>query len=300
MTEAPLCDEGRIRILDGGTGSELRRRGVGLSDRCWSAPANLSHPELLTDIHLDYIRAGADIVTANTFATSRFVLAGAGLETKFEKINRAAIAAARRAADAAEREIVVAASLSCLPPSFDPGAFPPPGAEYEAYAELAACFRDNGADLILVEMMQDTIHAPRACRAARDSGLPFWIGVSCRFDRARERLVAFDDPDQPLDAILDAVLPFEPAGVAVMHSPLSAVAPALTALAARWAGPSGAYAEIPHAEDAAAAGGFEPVGPPGYAAAARDWLDRGVILVGGCCGTTPAHVAALRALLALR
>ena len=88
MTSAIRKPHGDIRILDGGTGSELRRRGIMLSERCWSARANLTHPDLLRTIHEDYIRAGAGIVTANTFATSRFVLAGAGIDAEFAAINR--------------------------------------------------------------------------------------------------------------------------------------------------------------------------------------------------------------------
>jgi len=296
MTQARLSDDRSIRILDGGTGSELRRRKIPLSEHCWSAVANLTHAELLTRIHEDFIRAGADIVTANTFATSRFVLASAGLDAQFEEINRAAITAARHAAESADREIAVAASLSCLPPSFGAAAWPEPDAESDAYAELAACFVDNGADLILLEMMQDAEHAPRACRAARASGLPFWIGLSCRLDR-NGRLVALDSPGQSFAEVLDAVLPFEPEGIAVMHSPIDAIDPALAELAARWAGPLGAYAEAPYAEDPAVSRS-EPIDAAGYASAARGWLERGATLVGGCCGTTPAHIAALRALVA--
>lgn len=296
MPSTDLSDTPRIRILDGGLGSELRRRGLRLSERCWSARANLTHRDLLTRIHEDYVRAGADIVTANTFATSRFVLAGAGLDTSFEEINRSAIEVARHAADSADREVTVAASISCLPPSFDTRAYPDPDAEYAAYSELAACFVDNGVDLILVEMMQDTKHAPRACRAARASGLPFWIGISCRRRAEDGELVAFDDPRQSFASVLDAVLPFEPEGIAIMHTPLDAVSPALDDLRKRWSGPAGGYAEIPYPEDpsARAAG---PIDATVYAEAARGWLDRGATLIGGCCGTTPAHIAALAALV---
>jgi S-methylmethionine-dependent homocysteine/selenocysteine methylase len=285
----------RIRILDGGLGSELRRRGVALSPRCWSAEANLTHTDLLTRIHEDYVRAGADIVTANTFATSRFVLAGAGLDARFDEINRLAIAAARRAAASADREVAVAASISCLPPAFDAAAYPSADAEYAAYAELAACFAERGADLVLLEMMQDTVHAPRACRAVSRAGLPFWIGVSCRGDRGG-RLVAFDEPAQPFAAVLDAVLGFEPEGIAIMHSPVDAVGPALAELGRYWQGPTGGYAEIPYPEDPAHPGA-ERMDAAAYAEAAREWLAGGAVLIGGCCGTTPAHIAALAALV---
>jgi S-methylmethionine-dependent homocysteine/selenocysteine methylase len=284
-----------VRILDGGFGSELRRRGAALSAQCWSAGTNLTQADLVFDIHADYVRAGADIVTANTFATSRFVLAAAGLDSRFDEINRAAIAAARRAADSAQRTVCVAASISCLPPSFDAGAYPDSDAEYAAYSELAECFVENGADLILLEMMQDTEHAPRACRAARAAGLPFWIGISCRLSPRDETLVAFDDLELPFAAMLDAVLPFEPEGFAVMHSPIDAIGPALEVLRGRWSGALGAYAEIPYPEDPSASAAVA-IGPADYGRVARGWIERGATLVGGCCGTTPAHIEALSGL----
>jgi methionine synthase I (cobalamin-dependent) len=257
----------------------------------------LSHQDLLTEVHTEYLRSGADIVTANTFATTRFVLAGTGLERRFSDINAAAIDAARRAVTTSNRNSALAASLSCLPPGFDTRAYPDPAAECRAYAELAELFAASAVDLVLLEMLQDTVHAPRACRAVRASGLPFWIGISCRRDAETGRLVGFDDSRSAFDAVVDALLPFGPAGVAIMHSPLDAVSPALAALGERWTGPLGAYAEIPYAADPKSKLAPPSVGPETYAAAAREWIALGAVLVGGCCGTTPAHIEALRELV---
>jgi S-methylmethionine-dependent homocysteine/selenocysteine methylase len=81
----------RVRFTDGGTGSELRRRGFALRPDVWSALASIEAPDLLRAIHADYIAAGADLITTNTFATSRFVLDGAGLGARFETHNRRAV-----------------------------------------------------------------------------------------------------------------------------------------------------------------------------------------------------------------
>ena len=92
---------GGTLLLDGGTGTELRRRGMALSGAAWSALASLTHYELLRTIHSDYIAAGADVITTNTFATTRFVLEAAGHRDEFALINARAVAAAR---DAREQE----------------------------------------------------------------------------------------------------------------------------------------------------------------------------------------------------
>jgi homocysteine S-methyltransferase len=282
---------GGTLVLDGGTGSELRRRGVPLDPVAWSGLAPLTHYDLLRAIHADYIAAGARVVTTGTFATTRFVLEAAGHGEDFEAVNTQAVAAAREARDASGREVAIAGSISCLPPSFDVHAYPDENAESAAYRELAETLAEAGVDLLLLEMMQEARHAPLACAAARAVGLPVWLGVSCRVG-AGGTLVGFDFPLVPLAAALDALLPCAPDAVAVMHSPIAAVAPALQEIRARWRGPLGAYPEIGDGSVAA-----ETVTPEDLAAHARAWIEGGARIVGGCCGTQPAHIRALAASL---
>jgi S-methylmethionine-dependent homocysteine/selenocysteine methylase len=274
--------------MDGGTGAELRRRGMPLDTVAWSAAAPLTHYELLRAIHLDYIASGADVITTNPFATTRFVLVAAGRAADFAAINARAVAAAREARAASGRDVAIAGSISCLPPAFDVHAYPDEETERQAYLELAETRAEAGVDLLVLEMMQETRHAPLACAAARAVGLPFWLGVSCRVG-AGEALVGFDFPLVPMTRCLDALLPFAPAAVAVMHSPAAAVSQALDELRSRWPGPLGAYPELGDGATAPA------LRPDELAAQARDWLARGARIVGGCCGATPSHIRALAA-----
>jgi S-methylmethionine-dependent homocysteine/selenocysteine methylase len=96
----------------------------------------------------------------------------------------------------------------------------------------------------------------------------------------------------PLAACLEALLPFAPSAVCVMHSPVAAVAPALREIRARRPGPIGAYPEIGDGTEAAA----HALSPAALAAQARAWIADGARIVGGCCGTTPDHIRALAAL----
>jgi len=274
---------GGTLVLDGGTGTELRRRGMALGETTWSALASVTHYDLLREVHADYIAAGADVITTNTFATTRFVLEAAGHGDDFATINVRAVAAAREARDASGRDVAIAGSISCLPPRFDAHAYPNERAESGAYLELADTLAEAGVDLLVLEMMQETRHAPVACAAARSVGLPVWLGVSCRRGAANV-LVGFDFPLVPLTSCLDSVLSLAPAVVNVMHSPLDATEPALRAIAARWAGPFGAYPEI---------GESGSIDPTLFAAHACRWLAIGAQIIGGCCGTTPEHVRAL-------
>jgi S-methylmethionine-dependent homocysteine/selenocysteine methylase len=278
-------------LRDGGTGSELRRRGVLLDAAAWSALASLTHYDLLREIHADYIAAGADVITTNTFATTRFVLEAAGHRDDFALINARAVAAAREARDVSGREVAIAGSISCLPPRFDVQAYPSEAIERAAYLELAETLAEAGADLLVLEMLQETRHAPLACEAACSVGLPVWLGVSCRLGAGRT-LVAFDFPLVSFAECLEALLPFEPSAVNVMHSPVAAIEPALRVARAHWPGPLGAYPQI---GDGTPQSPYS-LTPAALAAAAREWIAGGARLIGGCCGTTPEHIRALGAL----
>src|SRR5690606_31279430 len=132
-----------------------------------------------------------------------FVLDAAGFGRDFAAINRASVAAAQRARDRCARGVAIAGSISCLPPGFDVAGYPAPDAERAAYRELAGLLAELGVDLLVLEMMEETVHARRACEAVREIGLPFWLGVSAR-RRADGSLVAYDFPEVPFDDVLDA------------------------------------------------------------------------------------------------
>ena len=287
-------DADEILFIDGGTGSELQRRGVAMDTQAWSGAAALDHEPLLRQIHEDYIRAGAEVITANTFGTSRFVLASAGLDKQFERVNRRAMRAARQARDAAAAgPVAIAGSLSCMPPRLDPGAYPDPRTESDGYRELAMLLAAEGADLIALEMMEDTVHARMAMAAALETGLPVWLGVSTRLGDHGDKLVGFDFPDTPLAEPLIALVPMKPALINIMHTPPEAVAPALDELRRFWDGPVGAYPEL--GDFAAPDWQFTRLlSPEQFVAYARVWVRHGARLLGGCCGTLPEHIRALK------
>ena len=285
--------EGRVVVIDGGTGSELARRGFRLNELAWSGLAAAAHPELLRDIHAEFIRAGAELITANTFGTTRFVLESAGRGKEFRTINKHAVQAAFAAREATGADVAVAGSISCVPPGLDLGAYPDPDTEARAYREIAELLAELGVDLLVLEMMQDDKHAVRACEAAADVGLPLWLGLSCRRAGDGSSLVGFDYPEIPIEGTLEVLLAFEPAVVTVMHTPPEAVAPALAAIASQWDGPMGAYPVLD--TDTPDGGRTPPVlSPAGLAELAARWMDAGARVIGGCCGAAPDHIRALR------
>ncbi|MBM4239961.1 MAG: homocysteine S-methyltransferase family protein, partial [Gammaproteobacteria bacterium] len=179
---------GEAVLLDGGVGTEIQRQGAPMSTALWCAEANLTHPEIVRAVHDRYLDAGAEIITANTFASSPLLLDHFGRLNDLERIDALAISLAREAAAShlAKRgsEIVVAGSMSTMRPTV-PGSdrtqtsssWSEPTAR-ALLARKAESLRAGGCDLILMEMMRDLDYSLWACEAALASGLPVWIGIS--------------------------------------------------------------------------------------------------------------------------
>ncbi len=290
---------GGIVILDGGTGTELERRGVSMDPEAWCGPATLDNANVLEGVHRDYIAAGADIITANTYASSRLMLDPAGFADRFDEINRTAIGAAHRAREASGRDgVLVAGSLSHMCPMF--GATPqtdraraPSEAEMaDAFGELAMLLRDEGCDLILLEMMYHPERTGPAFTAAAETGLPVWAGFSARRGADGHILGYVPEREIPLAEIVQVLGDFDVAAAGIMHTPPNVIGDALDILRNVYGGPFMAYPDsgyfkMPQWQ-------FEDVIPPDeFLRFAKQWVESGVQIVGGCCGLSPDHIAAL-------
>ncbi len=294
---------GEVILLDGGTGMELERLDVPMDGVAWCALANKTHPETVREIHESYIRAGADLITANTYATSRNVLGPVGLGDEVAAINQRAVALAMEARDnvAAGRPVAVAASMSIMMPfstenkgERDPDLVPPPGEMAANFREQAELLAAAGVDLILMEMMYDLDEARAATAAALGTGLPVWVGFSAG-RRADGAVVAFRHEEVPFAELVDGVLALGGDVAGVMHTSVDDTDPALDILVERWDGPVMVYPESLVLKPVAAGGSrwdFERnIGPDEFAALSRGWVERGVQIVGGCCGITVDHIA---------
>jgi S-methylmethionine-dependent homocysteine/selenocysteine methylase len=289
----PLATDGVV-VLDGGMGTELEARGARMDHEAWSGLANLERRDLVRQIHEDYIRAGADVVIANTFPANRAALAAAGHGDRFEEANRAAVAAAFEAREQAGRPVAVAGSMSLLG-TVDSGrvAAEPPCDEQmlDVYGEQAALLADAGVDLIVLEMFDARWSV--ALRPALATGLPVWLGVWTGLGEDGELRAP---TGRPFEEELPALIDDRVAAVLVMHSALDAVRPALEAIGRHSTGPRGAYPHAGHWERPNWV--FEEVEPGVLADRAEAWVRDGARIVGGCCGTRPDHIRAIRDRLA--
>lgn len=310
MTPSPLealelsLKAGKLIVIDGATGTELERRGAAMHDKAWCAMATLTAPELLRGVHEDYIRAGARLITANTFSTNRLMLEPAGLESHFETLNRRAVELACQARERTGTigRVAVAGSMSHQVPLIGGGdqrdhhAIPSPEVAAAYFREMAEVLAESGVDLILLEMMSDPALANPAMAAAVATGLPVWVGFSVRAGEAGTP-VAYARPELDATAMFDAIA-LEGVRVAgIMHSPVNLIASTLELLKQRWSGPLMAYPdsgyfEMPHWQ-------FVDIIPPDdFVAFSRPWIAAGVQIVGGCCGLGVEHIKALTAALA--
>jgi homocysteine S-methyltransferase len=297
-------DDGGIIILDGGTGTELERRGVPMDPEAWCGSATLDHLGALESIHRDYIAAGADIITANTYASSRLVLDVAGYADRFEDINRAAVRTAHRAREAsAQAGIAVAGSLSHMFPMARGTARPdlvraPGEAEMaDAFGEMAALLAEEGCDLILLEMMYHPDRMGAAFAAATATGRPVWAGFSARRGTDGRVLSFAPDKDIPFEETVQVLAGFDVAAAGVMHTPSDVTGDAIAILRDVFDGPLTAYPDsgyfkMPNWQ-------FEHVIAPGeFLEFATQWVAGGVQVLGGCCGLSPEHIAAIAPLKA--
>ncbi len=286
-----LLHRPRPLLLDGATGTELERRGYPLEAAGWSARALDEAPELLTAIHQDYADAGAEIVTANTFRLHRRNLEVWGRGDDQARLVQRAIDLARRAVGG---RAVVAASLAPLGDCYSPDDVPPATQIEAEHRELATALANAGADLILVETMVAGIEAEAACRAAIATGLP--VVVSFVTGPAGQLLTG-----EPLSGAVAGVLGLGPIAAAVNCVSCSHVAAAMDQLqSARPACRLGVYANTGERGEDGSWRVTTASQPAVYAGIAAGWLERGIGLIGGCCGTTPAHIAALQTLISQR
>ncbi len=284
---------GERLLMDGAMGSELHRRGVEVAKGSdsggpgpWSANANIDAPDKVRQVHEDYLREGADINLSNNFWTSRPRLAAVGQEDNWEAITRTAA------------EIAVQARDAVNPSAYVAGAIAPPGSgdpdrEYREFVDQSRILAEAGVDVMLPEFclsVQDCVTAVDACAT---TGLPVWLGFAPKMEGGKM---------WGGETVEELVAALEGRNVDVMFAmcaPPEHVSDALRQLRPIWDGPIGGYSTINY-------GHATHFGPwttydtdrdydiEQYVDFAREWLDIGAQIVGGCCATDPEYIAALR------
>jgi S-methylmethionine-dependent homocysteine/selenocysteine methylase len=276
----------RALLLDGATGTELERRGAATTLPLWSAAALLEAPDLVRRIHRDYVAAGAEALTANTFRTQRRTLARGGLGERAAALTALAVRLAREAAAGSSVAPLVLGSDPPLEDCYRPDLVPDADALAREHAEHCEHLAAAGVDAILCETMNSVREAEAAARAASATGLPVLVSFVCWQGAT---LLS----GEPLAAAIEAARRAGPLALLVNCLPASNVPPCLEVLATGGLA-FGVYANLGAPDDVTGFRRSEDVSPERFAALAAGWVAAGARLVGGCCGTTPAHIEAIR------
>jgi S-methylmethionine-dependent homocysteine/selenocysteine methylase len=301
MSYAPIqqkLQRGETVILDGAIGTEILRREV-----TWADHQLMSQPDFVRTIHEDYIRSGAEVISTNSFQLCRRALfnhfrddahrrhiGAPDLETRAEKLLAASV---KLAIEARERlkprqAVAVAAAVTTLEWCFRPDLAPSPEQARKEYREIFQTVKDAGADLVLLETVNSIGEARIALEVAKELGLPCWVAFVPREDG---KLFTGE-------TLKDAAAALEPLGVDAILlncAPPDDITAGMKELAPHAHVPTGTYAHL---------GRFDPpewlftdeYPPSKYRDESARWKQMGARILGGCCGSTPAHIAALGAL----
>lgn len=278
-------------LCDGGMGTQLYARGISY-ERCFEQ-LNLTEPELIKAIHLDYVAAGAEIIETNTFGANRYRLAEHGLETQVQKINRAGAKIARDVREMSDAQIFIAGNIGPLGSPLAPlGTIQPEDAR-AAFGEQTEALLQAGVDLFILETISNLDEMREALTAVRSlTALP--VVALMTFDE--DSAIASGEDALTVARTLHQ-LGANVVGVNCALGPSSTY----DVITGMLSDPNNSFivAAQPNAGLPRRVGNrFIYVSTPDYFADyARRFLDAGVRIIGGCCGTTPQHIAAMRKVL---
>ncbi len=289
-----------VVLMDGGMGQELRRRNPNESTGLWSAQALIDVPELVKEVHEDFIRAGAKVITTNTYATVRSRLVEAGMGDDYEKLIALAGQLAVDAKEAQGQDVLIAGSLPPLNGSYRPDHVMDAkvlAPVYREHTERLAPF----VDFFICETMSTIEEAQVAATAAAEIGKPVWVAWTLADDespllRSGETLADAFAALSGLEVACVMANCCAPESITVAMPQLQAMNVPL------FGGYANGFAGIPEGwsvkgQGADVLGQREDNSAEDYARHVAKWIESGATVVGGCCEITPLHIARLAEIL---
>ena len=278
-------------LIDGATGTECERRGVPQVVNTWNSGAALSHPEIVKAIHEEYIDCGAEIIITNTFSSSRHALRSAGIEHRFEELTNAAVHLAQEARDnSGKSHVLIAGGITHWIWTEDK----PSMEELETNTrDQAVLMADAGCDLIMLEMLINIDRLIACIDGAQASGLPVWVGLSLEPKDGEMCLLDGESLIDAISVIKERNIPL----INIMHTEVDHIDDCLDILEQYWNGAVGIYAHVCDFKKTGEAIYNDTITPKNYAVAANRWLNRGVQVIGGCCGVRKEHIDELQTLV---
>ena len=293
-------DNGKLVILDGAMGSELEKSGAKMDKNLWCGTCSVEFPELVTKVHEDYIKAGADVITTNTYACTPISMKNYGLEKSIEEFNQKSVQVAKKAIKNSKKDIALAGSVSAS------GSFYKLGikAMIPGFKEQIKILKEEGVDLIILEAMSsqaDIVQAMIEC--SYKINIPVWLSISCVIDdKTNNVMLGYNDTvDSPpevyenFEISLNRFSKLHKGPILIAHSDIDVTGKALDIAKKNLNGilgvyPNTGYYEKPHWKFA------DDITPNDYLEYAKSWQKNGAQIIGGCCGLGVEEIKAISVL----
>ena len=285
-----------FKILDGGMGQELVKRARHKLTPLWSADVLRDHPDLVVDVHRDFIKAGADVITLSSYAATPTRLAKYNRQDEFKVLQEAAINAARQACDDIKQSPLIAGTLPPLPGSYRPSERLTSQSSQEEYQQIAEQ-QYKHVDLFLCETMASIEEACISTSVAMKSGLPVWTSLT-----VNETNGSYLRSGEPINEAAKAVLAEGASALLINCSPPEATSQALgelAPLAETFVAYANGFVSVEPYQGHATVDVLksrEEINPQTYAEFAKEWLSKGATILGGCCEIGPEHISEIYSL----
>ncbi len=287
----------KLLIGDGGMGSELRFRGVEVPshiESIWSALALTTNPDVIKAIHLDYIKAGADYITANNYAVTQPILERADMSDRLEELTLLSISIAHEAIKESGKDVLLAASLPPLETSYRADLILDFDQMKEQYSELAAIL-EGKVDIIICETMAHSLEARAALESIQISRSQKWLAWTLHGNRS-ETLPSGENIVDAFDATSD----LECDAYFINCCGANMVTEAIGKLRKLTKKPIGAYANSEFINTTAKNSAINAeedhwssattIDDQEYFNEVEKWISKGANIIGGCCRTRPSHI----------
>ncbi len=279
---------GSFKVLDGAMGSELIKNGVVLHKHTWSADANISHPGLIEQIHREYIDAGADFITTNTFRTTPRAYAKTGLgslnsEVCVERARAALEQAVKLAKKAAISSTKIIGSIAPLEDCYQPNLFPGKDMAVYEFSLLGSWLNDAGADIIILETMNSLVEAEAGLEALKGLNCPVWVSFVLKNDN---HLLSGDSLYNALSVLNN----YDVDKVLLNCNPLFRTKRAVDIIVDNWHSDWGIYPNLGVGDPNPHGNIVELESIKTFLSVIEYALDAGAHILGACCGSSPKHI----------
>lgn len=293
---------GNIKILDGGTGVEIRRRGYEVpyfTESIWSAQSLIDNPEIVEQIHYDYINAGAEYITINNYSLTQPILSRANIENRLTELTSLSIDLAINAKNRSKKDIKIIGSLPPLETSYRSDLVINKSDMLDNYRVIAAIL-ENKVDVILCETMSSSIEAKTAVQAALETNSETWVSWTLQGSRSNT-LPSGESIEQAFNELENV----EPDAYLLNCCGANFVTDGMKILKNLTDKPIGGYANSSLVESInnttlvdsdpriSQQNNSTPLNEWEYANETYKWIENGATIIGGCCGTSPNHIKEL-------